>query len=106
MKEIFKNWLILVIGIAALTGIGYLIAGPSAAEVETAQAADLIDARAQAHAQAHHVAGLTRECHSMRGPTAELLQIRGTDNYVCREAEIEPTPVEVMQRYALLGGGK
>lgn len=53
-----------------------------------------------------HVADLVRKCHLLRGPSAELLQIRDTDHYVCREGAIKPVPVEIMQRYALMGGGK
>ena len=46
--------------------------------------------------------GATQE----RGPSAELIQIRGSDDYVCREREIEPTPAEVLHRYADLSGRK
>lgn len=99
MNETLKNWLTAIVAIAALTGIGYLLDGPSAAEVEAAQAADLEDARHRAAV----VAGLTRRCHEMRGPDAELLQIEGSDDYVCREAVIEPTPAEILHRYAQLG---
>ena len=38
--------------------------------------------------------------------SAELIQIRGSEDYVCREAEIEPTPAEVLHRYAQLGETK
>lgn len=98
MNETLKNWLTAIVAIAALTGIGYLLDGPSAAEVEAAQAADLADA--QRHAAL--MADMTRICTEMRGPGAELLQIEGSSDYVCREGVVEPTPVEILHRYAQL----
>lgn len=98
MNETLKNWLTAIVAIAALTGIGYLLDGPGAAEVEAAQAADLADA--QRHAAL--MADMTRICTEMRGPGAELLQIEGSSDYVCREAVVEPTPVEILHRYAQL----
>ena len=99
MNQTFKNWLGGITAAAALFAVMHIVNGPSDADVQAAQAADLADAQAQAE----HVAGLVRKCHLLRGPTAELLQIRDTDHYVCREGAIEPTPASVMQRYALLG---
>ena len=100
MNQTFKNWLAGIGAAVALFAVTHIASGPSDADVQAAQAADLADA------QAEHVAGLVRKCHLLRGPSAELLQIRDTDHYVCREGAIEPTPASVMQRYALLGGGK
>lgn len=102
MNQTFKNWLGGIGAAAALFAVMHIASGPSEAEVQTAQAADLADAQAQAE----HVAGLVRKCHLLRGPSAELLQIRDTDHYVCREGAIEPAPAELLHRYALLGGGK
>ena len=99
MNQTFKNWLGGITAAAALFAVMHIASGPSADEVQAAQAADLADAQAQAE----HVSSLVRKCHLLRGPSAELLQIRDTDHYVCREGAIEPTPVEVMRRYALLG---
>jgi hypothetical protein len=85
MNETLKNWLTAIAAIAALTGVGYLLDGPSAAEVEAAQAADLADAQAQAH----------RDAPQVRAEMARL------------DAErIEPTPAAILHRYALLEAGK
>ena len=99
MNQTFKNWLGGITAAAALFAVMHIASGPSEAEVQAAQAADLADAQAQAE----HVAGLVRKCHQLRGPSAELLQIRDTDHYVCREGAIEPVPAELLHRYALLG---
>lgn len=45
-----------------------------------------------------------RSCKQMLGPTADLIRIEGRDDYVCREMPIEPTPAEIMHRYAELAG--
>lgn len=102
MNQTLKNWLAGIGAAVVLFAVMHIASGPSDADVQAAQAADLADAQAQAE----HVAVLVRKCHLLRGPSAELLQIRDTDHYVCREGAIEPTPASVMQRYALLGGGK
>ena len=49
---------------------------------------------------------MLKRCYQERGPSAELIQIAGSDDYVCREREIEPTPAEVLHRYADLSGRK
>lgn len=102
MNQTFKNWLGGIGAAAALFAVMHIVNGPSDADVQAAQAADLADAQDQAE----HVAGLVRKCHLLRGPSAVLLQIRDTDHYVCREGAIEPAPAELLHRYALLGGGK
>lgn len=99
MNQTFKNWFGGTFAAAMLFAAMHIANGPSEHETQTAQAADLADAQAQVE----HVAGLVRKCHLLRGPSAELLQIRDTDHYVCREGAIEPMPASVMQRYALLG---
>ena len=106
MKQMFRNWAIFIVGATVMAGVGYLANGPSEADVASARAADLLDAQTQAKADAQLISKLTRECHKLRGPSAALMQVRGTDDYVCRESEIEPTPAEFMQRYALLGSGE
>lgn len=95
----FTTWA-LTAGIALAFSMSFLLDGPSDLQVAEAQAADLADARQQAQ----HEAEILRRCQALRGPSAVLLQIRDTDNYVCREGVIEPTPASVMQRYALMGG--
>ena len=102
MNQTIKNWLGGSALAALLVAAAHIAAGPSDLQAAEAQADDLADAQAQAQ----HVADLVRECHRLRGPSAVLLQIRDTDNFVCREGAIEPTPVEIMQRYALMGGWK
>lgn len=99
MNQTLKNWLAGIGAAVALFAVMHIASGPSDADVQAAQAADLADAQAQAE----HVAGLVRKCRLLRGPTAELLQIRDADHYVCREGAIEPVPAELLHRYALLG---
>jgi len=91
----------LAIGVAAILAASYLIDGPSELEMAQAQAADL----AEAQSQAQYVSKLTRECHRLRGPSAELLQIRESGDYVCRVVEIDPVPAEILHRYASLALG-
>ena len=100
MKRLLKNWLALIAIIAVVSGGYRLVNSPGAHDVEAAQADDLKDAQAQAQ----QLASLVRKCFRLHGPTAELLQARG--DYVCREGRIEPTPEAMLNRYALLGGGK
>lgn len=48
-----------------------------------------------------------RACKKAVGPSADLVQIQGTEHYVCRDMPIEPTPPAVFGKYALLvGAGK
>lgn len=102
MNETLTNWMTAIAAVVILTGFSYALDGPGAHEVEKAQAADLADA--QRHAEI--LSELVRKCYLLRGPSAELLQIEGSDDYVCREGEVEPTPAALLQRYAQLGGGK
>lgn len=84
MNQTLKNWAAAIAAVAVIAGAS-LLDGPSAAEVEAAQAADLVDAQAQARRDAPHV-------------RAELARL---------DAErIEPTPAEILHRYALLGVNK
>ena len=82
MIDKFKTWA-LAAGIALTFSASFMLDGPSDHEAAQASAASLADAQAQAQ----HVAGLTRECHRLRGPSAELVMIRGTDDYACRLPE-------------------
>lgn len=97
----FKIWA-LAAGAALAIGGSYLLDGPSDEQVERAIAADLQAARRDEL----RMTLMLKRCYQERGPSAELIQIRGSDDYVCREREIEPTPAEVLHRYAKLGGGK
>lgn len=97
----FKIWA-LAAGAALAIGGSYLLDGPSDEQVERAIAADLQAARRDEL----RMTLMLKRCYQERGPSAELVQIAGSDDYVCREREIEPTPAEVLHRYAKLGGGK
>ena len=97
----FTTWA-LAAGAALAIGGGYLLDGPSDEQVERAIAADLQAARRDEL----RMTLMTKRCHQERGPSAELIQIAGSDDYVCREREIEPTPAEVPHRYAGLSGRK
>ena len=97
----FTTWA-LAAGAALAIGGSYLLDGPSEEEVERAIAADLQAARRDEL----RMTLMTKRCFQERGPSAELIQIAGSDDYVCRAAEIEPTPAEVLHRYAQLGEKK
>ena len=97
----FKIWA-LAAGAALAIGGSYLLDGPSEEQVERAIAADLQAARRDEL----RMTLMLKRCYQERGPSAELIQIEGSDDYVCREREIEPTPAEVLHRYAQLGEKK
>ena len=97
----FTTWA-LAAGAALAIGGSYLLDGPSDEQVERAIAADLQAARRDEL----RLSLMTKRCYQERGPSAELIQIAGSDDYVCREREIEPTPAEVLHQYAKLGGAK
>lgn len=92
---------ILFAGIAAavLAAGGVLLDGPSDAEIAKAQAADFADYQQAAQRFERDL----RACKRALGPTADLVQIAGTDDYACREVAVQPTPAGVMHRYAQLG---
>lgn len=92
--------LALVSGVALILGSSYLLDGPSDAEVEEALAASHADAKLAMQRFERDL----RACKKALGPSADLIQIQGTEDYVCREVPIEPTPREVLGKYALLGG--
>ena len=97
----FTTWA-LAAGAALAIGGSYLLDGPSDEQVERAIAADLQAARRDEL----RMTLMLKRCYQERGPSAELVQIAGSDDYVCREREIEPTPAEVLHRYAQLGEKK
>lgn len=83
MNRSFAIPVALLLGLALSSS--YLLDGPSEADIERAIAADLVDAQAQAR----------REAPQVRAELARL------------DAErIEPTPAEILHRYALLEAGK
>ena len=94
----FTTWA-LALGAALAIGGSYLLDGQSDEQVERAIAADLQAARRDEL----RMTLMLKRCYQERGPSAELVQIAGSDDYVCREREIEPTPAEVLHRYYNLG---
>jgi len=101
-KEKFTA-LALASGIAMILGGSYLLDGPSDEQIERATAADLADAKLAAQRFERDL----RACKKAVGPSADLVQIQGTEHYVCRDMPIEPTPPAVFGKYALLvGAGK
>ena len=88
--------------VMGLLALGGFMDGVSDEQVERAIAADLKAARRDEL----RMTLMTKRCFQERGPSAELIQIAGSDDYVCRAAEIEPTPAEVLHRYAQLGEKK
>ena len=97
----FTTWA-LAAGAALAIGGSYLLDGQSDEQVERAIAADLQAARRDEL----RMTLMLKRCYQERGPSAELIQIAGSDDYVCRAAEIEPTPAEILHRYAQLGEKK
>ena len=97
----FTTWA-LAAGAALAIGGSYLLDGQSDEQVERAIAADLQAARRDEL----RMTLMLKRCYQERGPSAELVQIAGSDDYVCREREIEPTPAEVLHQYAQLGEKK
>ena len=94
--------LALASGIAMILGSSYLLDGPSDEQIERATAADLADAKLAAQRFERDL----RACKRAMGPSADLVQIERTGDYVCREMDVEPTPAEVLHRYADLSGRK
>ena len=84
MHRLYKNWLIGAAAATAFTGaffaIGVILDGPSASDITRMEAADLKDAKARAA----HEAVLLKRCQDMRGPRAEIVHIRNTEDYACR----------------------
>ena len=97
----FTTWA-LAAGAALAIGGSYLLDGQSDEQVEAHLAADLQAARRDEL----RMTLMLKRCYQERGPSAELIQIAGSDDYVCRKREIEPTPAEVLHRYAQLGEKK
>ena len=104
--EKFTTWA-LALGAAAILSASYLLDGPSEADLARAQAADLADAQRTAKLSAQRFERDLRACKKALGPTADLIEIAGSDgDYVCREQAIEPTPAAILSRYADLAGRK
>ena len=96
------NIILAAAGAMAILATGALLDGPSDADIERATAADLADAKLAAQRFERDY----RACKRALGPSADLVQIERTGDYVCREMAVEPTPAEVLHRYADLSGGK
>lgn len=90
--EKFTTWA-LALGAAAILSASYLLDGPSDEQIERATAADLADAKLAAQRFERDL----RACKRAIGPSADLVQIERTGDYVCREMAVEPTPAEVQR---------
>lgn len=95
---------LIMAGVAAMTlaAGGALLDGPSEADVEQFIADDLQAARRDEL----RMTLMVKRCHQELGPSADLVQIAGTDHFACREMPIEPTPASVLHKYAQLGEKK
>ena len=93
-----RHLILVAAAVMGLLALGALMDGASDEQVERAIAADLKAARRDEL----RMTLMTKRCFQERGPSAELIQIAGSDDYVCREREIEPTPEHVLQRVAML----
>lgn len=93
-----RHLILVAAAVMGLLALGALMDGVSDEQVERAIAADLTAARRDEL----RMTLMTKRCFQERGPSAELIQIAGSDDYVCREREIEPTPEHVLQRVAML----
>ena len=93
-----QHLILVAAAVVGLLALGALMDGVSDEQVERAIAADLKAARRDEL----RLSLMTKRCFQERGPSAELVQIAGSDDYVCREREIEPTPEHVLQRVAML----
>ena len=92
----------LAAGATIIIGCSYMLDTVSDEQVERAIAADLHAARRDEL----RMTLMTKRCHQERGPSAELIQIAGSMDYVCRDAGVEPTPAAVLQKYAHMGEKK
>lgn len=93
-----RHLILVAAAVMGLLALGALMDGASDEQVERAIAADLKAARRDEL----RMTLMTKRCFQELGPAAELIQIAGSDDYVCREREIEPTPEHVLQRVAML----
>ena len=93
-----QHLILVAAAVVGLLALGAFMDGVSEEQVERAIAADLKAARRDEL----RLSLMTKRCFQERGPSAELVQIAGSDDYVCREREIEPTPEHVLQRVAML----
>lgn len=97
----FTTWA-LALGLAGALLAGTIHTEPTMADIESMQAADLEDAKQAARRFQRDL----RACKLAMGPSADLIQIEGRDDYVCREMPIEPTPESILHRYSELAGRK
>lgn len=92
----------LALGAAALLAFGTALDNTSEATIAQATADDVADAKLTAKRFERDY----RACKRAKGPSADLVQIARSGDYVCRETDIEPTPEHVLRRYAELAGSK
>lgn len=92
----------LAAGASIIIGAGYMLDGPSADEVARMEAASMVDAKLAAQ-QAKRFERDLRACKKAMGPSADLIEIARSGDFVCREMPIEPTPAEILSRYAEMG---
>lgn len=101
-----KNKALSAYAVAAALGLlalGSLMDGPSDEEIAAAQAADFAEYKQRQQRFERDL----KACKQAMGPTADLVELAGSDgNYVCRTVAIEPTPAEILHRYADLAGRK
>lgn len=83
--------LALAAGAALILGGSYLLDGPSEADIAAAMVADLEDAKLAAQRFERDY----RACMKAMGPDADLIQIAGTDDYVCRKIDTVPMHVNL-----------
>lgn len=101
MNRLMSLTIALAIG-CALAAAGALLDAPSEHETAQAQANDL----AAAELASQRFERDLRECKRRVGPAADLIEIAGTDDFVCRDMPIEPTPAKILHGYALIGSVK
>lgn len=78
-----NDYLLALVIAAGLTVGGAALDGPSDHELAQAAALDLEDARASAGLFEQRL----RRCRESVGPAGELIEIEGSDGYVCRTKE-------------------
>jgi hypothetical protein len=101
MNRLMNLTLALAIG-CAMAAAGALLDGPSDIDTAQALASDLEAAELAGQRFARDL----RECKRHVGPAADLIEIAGTNDFVCRDMTIEPTPAKILRSYALTGSGK
>jgi hypothetical protein len=100
--KLTMNILLAAVAAMTLAAAGAPLDGPSDEEIAAAQAADFAEYKQRAQRFERDL----RACKKVLGPTADLVEIAGSDDYVCREVDVEPTPRAVLGRYTNLSTTK